>query len=406
MKSNYKRIGDYIREIKVRNTDDEKLSLLGINIDKFFMPSVANIVGTDLSTYKIVCKSQFACNRMHVGRDKRLPVAMSKGNDKFMVSPAYDVFEISDTSILLPEYLMMWFSRKEFDRNTWFYTDADVRGGLSWQSFCDMRLPIPPIEKQREIVAEYHAVQKRINLNNQLIQTLEATAQAIYKQWFVDFEFPDAEGKPYKSNSGEMVETEMGEVPKGWRVGCLGEIVQTQYGYTASAEINDVGPKFLRITDITNGHIDWDNVPHCNISKNEFEKYELKIGDIVVARTGATVGCAKRINKQHPKAVFASYLVRLIPNNTIWNIYLGITINSQKYKDFILSNAEGSAQPQANASLMTEYSIINPSINVILKFNKIIEPFLDQIEFYQVQNSKLNQLKELLLSKMAKGEIK
>jgi type I restriction enzyme S subunit len=96
------------------------------------MPSVANIIGTDLTVYKVVKSGQFACNRMHVGRDKRLPVAISKSEDDFIVSPAYDVFEIKNETILNPDYLMMWFSRKEFDRNAWFYTDADVRGGLSW----------------------------------------------------------------------------------------------------------------------------------------------------------------------------------------------------------------------------------------------------------------------------------
>jgi len=187
---NYRRLGDYIIVVKSKNTDLKATKLLGINIDKFFMPSVANVVGTDLSRYKIVSKNQFACNRMHVGRDYRIPVALSRTDEVFMVSPAYDVFEIIDTQVLNPDYLMMWFSRKEFDRNAWFYTDADVRGGLSWNAFCDMQLPIPTIEKQNEIVKEYNTVVNRIKLNEQLNQKLEETAQAIYKHWFVDFEFP------------------------------------------------------------------------------------------------------------------------------------------------------------------------------------------------------------------------
>src|SRR5690242_15561691 len=120
MKSNYKKIGDHIREVNVRNTEMKASTLLGINIDKYYMPSVANIVGTDMTAYKVVKQGQFACNRMHVGRDYRLPVALSKSENDFIVSPAYDVFEITDTEKLLPEYLMMWFSRKEFDRNAWF----------------------------------------------------------------------------------------------------------------------------------------------------------------------------------------------------------------------------------------------------------------------------------------------
>ncbi|MBK9299768.1 MAG: restriction endonuclease subunit S [Bacteroidetes bacterium] len=227
MKSNYKRLGDYIQELKVRNTEEKAEQLLGININKFFMPSVANVVGTDLSVYKLVRKNQFACNRMHVGRDYRLPVSMSKSDEEFMVSPAYDVFEIKDTKVLNPEFLMMWFTRSEFDRNAWFYTDADVRGGLPWKSFCDMQLPIPHPDKQKEIVKEYNVIQNRIALNQQLIQKLEETAQAIYREWFVDFEFPDENGKPYKSNGGEMVWNEelQKEIPKGWEVKELKHVI-------------------------------------------------------------------------------------------------------------------------------------------------------------------------------------
>lgn len=220
MKSNYRQLAEYIREVKDRNSDGSINTLLGINIDKYFMPSVANVVGTDLTVYKIVKKGQFACNRMHVGRDKRLPVALSRSDTDFIVSPAYDVFEIIDESVLNPEYLMMWFSRKEFDRNAWFYTDADVRGGLSWDAFCNMQLPVPAIEMQKEIVKEYNTIVKRIKLNEQLNRKLEETAQAIYRQWFVDFEFPDANGNPYKSSGGEMVWNEELEkdIPKGWEV--------------------------------------------------------------------------------------------------------------------------------------------------------------------------------------------
>jgi type I restriction enzyme S subunit len=220
MKSNYKRIGDYIKEVKVRNSELKAQKLLGINIDKFFMPSVANVVGTDMSVYKIVKKNQFACNRMHVGRDYRLPVSMSKTDEEFMVSPAYDVFEILDTDILTPEYLMMWFTRREFDRNAWFYTDADVRGGLHWKALCDMQLPIPHPDKQREIVKEYNTIQNRIDLNQQLIQKLDETAQAIYREWFV-----------------EGIDLE--NLPEGWIKSKIGIEVETLGGGTPSTEIEE-----------------------------------------------------------------------------------------------------------------------------------------------------------------------
>ena len=149
MKSNYKKLGDYIVEVKNKNTEGKYDLLLGINIDKYFMPSVANVVGTDLSKYKVVNNNQFACNRMHVGRDYRIPISLSKEEESFLVSPAYTVFEIKNSSELLPEYLMMWFRRSEFDRKCWFHTDADIRGGLSWELFCEIEFPLLSIDEQQ-----------------------------------------------------------------------------------------------------------------------------------------------------------------------------------------------------------------------------------------------------------------
>ena len=184
-KAEYKRLGDYIREVNVRNRDLKVTKPMGINIDKRFMPSVANVIGTDLSTYKLVSRMQFACNLMHVGRDEKIPMAMLTENKPIIVSPAYFVFEVIEPIVLLPEYLMMWFRRKEFDRNAWFYTDADVRGGMDKNALLDMRLPIPSITRQREIVSEYETLTNRIRLNNQMIQHLEATTQALYRKTFV-----------------------------------------------------------------------------------------------------------------------------------------------------------------------------------------------------------------------------
>ena len=205
MRLNYKRIGEHIRVVDERNKGLQVKQLLGLSISKQFIPSVANIIGTDMENYKIIRKNQFACSTMQVRRDKKMPVALLQEVNEAIISQAYSVFEVKDEQELLPEYLMMWFSRYEFDREACFYAVGGVRGSLEWEDFCDMQLPIPSITKQREIVKEYNAIQNRINLNQQLIQKLEETAEAIYKQWFVDFEFPDENGQPYKSNGGEMV---------------------------------------------------------------------------------------------------------------------------------------------------------------------------------------------------------
>jgi len=174
MKSNYDILGNHIRLIDNRNTENITDKVLGINIDKFFMPSVANVIGTDLSKYKLITKGKFACNPMHVGRDERLPVALYEETEPAIVSPAYYMFEIIDTNILDENYLMMWFRRKEFDRVCWFHTDGSVRGGISWEDICSLELPIPEIEEQKRIVNQYKQITDRITLKKQINDNLAA----------------------------------------------------------------------------------------------------------------------------------------------------------------------------------------------------------------------------------------
>ena len=203
MIDSYKRLGDYIREVDVRNRDLEVTKLVGLTIDKSFIPSVANVIGTDLSKYKIIRKNQFACSLMQVSRDEKIPIAMLEEKEA-IISPAYPMFEVADTTKLLPEYLMMWFSRKEFDREASFYAVGGVRGSLTWEDFCNLKVPIPSIEQQQKIVFEYEAVTHRIRLNEQIIAKLEETAQALYRKMFVD-----------------GIDKE--NLPEGWRMGTIGE---------------------------------------------------------------------------------------------------------------------------------------------------------------------------------------
>ena len=140
MKSNYEPLGKHIRLVDYRNSEEVTSTVLGISIGKEFMPSVANVIGTDLSRYKLISKGLFACNPMHVGRDERLPIALYEKDSPAIVSPAYFMFEIIDRDVLNEEYLMMWFRRPEFDRECWFMTDGSVRGGITWDDLCRMRV--------------------------------------------------------------------------------------------------------------------------------------------------------------------------------------------------------------------------------------------------------------------------
>lgn len=411
MKSNYKRLGDYIKPVREKNRDLKASKLLGINIDKFFMTSVANVVGTDMSNYKIVKKSQFACNRMHVGRDYRIPIALSKEEEPFMVSPAYDVFEITDINILQPEYLMMWFSRKEFDRNTWFHTDADVRGGLHWNAFADLKFPIPSIEKQLEIVREYETIQNRITLNNQLISKLEEATQAIYKQWFVDFEFPDENGKPYKNNGGKMVwcaELEK-EIPEGWELKRLNDFINVTNGY-AFTPLDFVKEKeipVIKISNINDFKVSLIETQFAKPSK-QLEKYKLTYGDIIITLTGSH---KTQINSAVGKVAMYNYRYNSFLNQRVSKInsefqsVIYQLVKTDYFRDYLMNGATGSAN-QANISpdLIKAYKVLYPTKILLIKLNKVFSIFRSNILKTTEENQKLEELKELLLAKMTRVE--
>ena len=172
--SQFKAIGELIIESQLRNTSDLSLELWGVSIDKKFMKSVANIIGTDLSKYKIVKKNQFVCSLMQVSRDEKIPIGLRDKENDIIVSPAYKVFEVRDCSVILPEYMDLWFKRTEFDREASYYGVGGVRGSLEWEDFCEMRLPVPSIEEQSAIVKQYKDIEKRISIKRQINDNLAA----------------------------------------------------------------------------------------------------------------------------------------------------------------------------------------------------------------------------------------
>jgi type I restriction enzyme S subunit len=200
----YKRLGDYIREVNVRNRELKVTNLLGLSIEKRFIPSIANTIGTDMSSYKIVSPTQFAYVPVTSRNGDKITIALYKGMENAIISQAYTVFEVNDHDALLPEYLMMWFSRPEFDRYARFHSHGSAREIFDWEELCDVMLPLPSIERQREIVSEYETLTNRIHLNEQMIQNLESTAQALYRKMFVD-----------------NIDKE--NLPDGWRMGTIGE---------------------------------------------------------------------------------------------------------------------------------------------------------------------------------------
>lgn len=164
MKSSYKPISELVERVDIRNSDGNDDLLMGLSIDKCFIRSVANTVGTDLTKYKVICKNQFAVSLMQVSRDSKIPVACFRECDRAIMSPAYSIFQVSDESVVLPDYLDMWFKRPEFDREAAFIAVGGVRGSMPWEEFARIEVCVPALERQREIVDAYKVVNERIRI--------------------------------------------------------------------------------------------------------------------------------------------------------------------------------------------------------------------------------------------------
>lgn len=414
MRSSYKRIGDYVQQVNARNSGLSVTNLQGVSINKYFMPSVANVNGTDLSTYKVVSKDQFAFNPMHVGRDEVLPIAILETDEPVIVSPAYVVFEIIDKQSLLPEYLMMWCRRPEFDRNAWFTTDSSVRGGFSWDDFCEMRLPVPKPEKQREIVKEYHTIVDRIKLNEQLNQKLEETAQAIYKQWFVDFEFPISaeyaaaicnpvlEGQPYKSSGGEMVFNEVlkQEIPKGWREDSFTGAHDIGGGGTpdtSNPNYWDGSIPFFTGKDVTKQFYTLKtekSITSKGLAKSSARVYKFET-TFLVAR-GATTGNTAIAGSD--MAMNQSCYAIVSKDNSpyfthLQTLYLMIRMKEQ---------AIGGAIFNAIVTKDLEYEIVTiPDDTLKLRFEEIVSPMYRQMHIWGQASQLLENLRQILFSRIA-----
>ena len=210
MKSNYRAIGELVERIDERNRDGSITTLIGVSIDKKFIPSVANVVGTDLTNYKVIRKYDFAVSLMQVSRDEKIPVACQKEYDAAIMSPAYPIFRVKNTNIIMPEYLEMWFMRSEFDREASFVAVGGVRGSMPWEEFAKLKLPVPPLNEQIEIVQSYQAITDRIALKKQINDNLEATALTIYKSFFVNFEpFDFSQPDDWKEVTVDDIATEV-----------------------------------------------------------------------------------------------------------------------------------------------------------------------------------------------------
>ena len=355
MKSNYDILGNHIRLIDNRNRESITDRVLGINIDKFFMPSVANVIGTDLSKYKLITKGKFACNPMHVGRDERLPVALYDEEKPAIVSPAYFMFEVIDNSILNEDYLMMWFRRPEFDRICWLHTDGSVRGGITWDDICRLELPIPPIENQLEIVNSYKTITERIALKQKINDNLDDTAQTLYQKYF-------------ESNSDKS----------SWKQGTVGDVLQLQRGHD------------LPRTEMTGGKYP---VAGSTGTIGYHDEFTAEAPVIVMGRSG---------NIGNPRLYLCNcwthntslYVKQIYEAEPLWVFYLLKNLN---YDGFV----GGSAVPTLNRNDVHAYGIAIPPLELQKSFSQKVMSLIYCKEENLSEIEKLQELQKIILTTMS-----
>ena len=374
MKAEYRKLGEIIELIDERNKSLVTSEVLGISIDKEFMPSVANTIGTDLSKYKLIKKNTFACNPMHVGRDERLPVALYKGEEPVIVSPAYFMFKVKNKNQVLPDFLMLLFRREDFDRNCWFRTDGSVRGGITWEALCEIELPIPAIEVQQKIVDSYNAITKRIQIKQKINENLEKTAQTIYKKMFVE----TADKNWKKCELGEIVEIKRGGSPRPIR----------DY-------ISNDGYRWLKISDATSS-----NSPFI-FKTEEFIKKEglkntvfLKSGSLVLSNS-ATPGLPKILKVD--TCIHDGWLY--FPKSFFSNEYLYLLF--QSIRDELKSLGNGSIFTNLKTDILKQYKIFVPDEAKLKEFQRIIEPIFNQLLNNSKEIEQLELIKQSVISRIS-----
>ena len=351
----YHPLGDYIRPVDIRNRDLKVTTLLGLSVSKEFMPSIANTIGTDMSTYKIVGTNQFVYIADTSRRGDKIAIALWTQPEKAIVSSIYTVFEIVDREKLLPEYLMMWFRRPEFDRYARYHSHGSAREIFDWEEMCATMVPVPPITEQRAVVADYEAVARRISVAKRTIATLQDTAQALYRKMFVD-----------------GIDK---EIP-------MGNIVRPKKGKNIVREDCIIG----KIPVIAGG-----KTPSCYHNASNTDSPV-----ITISASGANAGYIQ-IHKEKVWAADCSYIDRTI-YPYIYYCYSILKANQDK----IFSMQEGTGQPHIYPEHIMQLLIPDADIDTIKEYNINAEKLFSSVFIAKEEINKLTEIQSLLLARMGK----
>lgn len=374
-----RKLGDFVQPVDVRNTDLSVTRLLGLSIEKCFIESIANTIGTDFRPYKIVKKGQFAYGPVTSRNGEKITIALLE-EPECIISSSYAVFEITDTSKLLPEYLMLWFSRPEFDRYARYKSHGSVREIFDWDEMCRVELPVPPINEQQKIVDTYNAITNRIRIKQKINENLEKTICANY------------EG---------LLQNE----PTA--IGIIGDYAQVKSGYAFKSEWWETeGFKVIKIGNIIENYVDLES---CNkVSRENIEKskeFFVKTGDLLIAMTGATTGKIGlvpytdeivSVNQRTGKFFLGDRPIEKVP-------YLFAMMLSSKVKKSISPDGDaGSAQDNLSADDIQNIEVDYPEKQKIDDFNEVYGKVIISMLENNKEISELNQLKQLVVSQISK----
>ena len=341
-----------------------------------------------------------------------------------------------------PRFLLYTFLAPEFQESIRNYTiSGSTVDRIPLLEFPKFPMKLPPLPEQRAIARVLGALDDKIELNRRMNRTLEDLARGLFRSWFVDFDpvvkpargtggsahaphAPNRDGGHSAIASGtrgaadasprtrapwptRLVDSPIGPVPEGWRVGTVADICTTQYGYTASATDEAVGPRMLRVTDMNKEPwVEWADVPHCRIDDDLLPRYALKLGDVLVSRM-ADPGKAAIVEEVLPEgAVFASYLIRLATRSISASYYLFYYLRSDQYLDYAESVSGGTVQKNMNAQVITAAQMVIAPEAVADEFARLVRPWRAQIAANLQQTRQLAALRDALLPQLLSGEIR
>jgi type I restriction enzyme, S subunit len=314
-------------------------------------------------------------------------------------------YSIINKQLALPKYL--YYTLKTFDLAS--LNVGSAVPSLTTEVLNDVLVSVPNIDTQTAIAEILSSLDDKIELNNKINQELENLAQTLFKQWFIDFEFPNENGEPYKSSGGEMVESELGEIPKGWEVKKLGELVKksnTGADAIKRAPIvtEDTGIRCVRVGDMTNKR-PFDEWGFCKITPEDYKRYKLEINDIVVTRT-ATLGI-NTIIRNEIKGVYNNGLIRLkIDSSKILPLLAYCFFQSDSYKIWIERiSGDSSTRPNMQINYLLDFPMYQSPLNIQNRFIEQAEIIFESLESNILENKELTNLRDTLLPKLISGKL-